>query len=49
LSETSPLTSERLLAHFASYGEIEERPLGFDKLTGKFRGFALFAYKIHMH
>ncbi|EMS53415.1 RNA-binding protein Musashi-like protein 2 [Triticum urartu] len=39
------MPSERLLAHFASYGEIEEGPLGFDKLTGKFRGFALFVYK----
>jgi len=39
------MASERLLAHFASYGEIEEGPLGFDKQTGKFRGFALFVYK----
>uniref|UniRef100_A0A0D9V2W2 RRM domain-containing protein n=1 Tax=Leersia perrieri TaxID=77586 RepID=A0A0D9V2W2_9ORYZ len=39
------MPSERLLAHFASYGEIEEGPLGFDKQTGKFRGFALFVYK----
>jgi heterogeneous nuclear ribonucleoprotein A1/A3 len=39
------MPSERLLAHFAAYGEIEEGPLGFDKLTGKFRGFALFVYK----
>ncbi|AQK96567.1 UBP1-associated protein 2C [Zea mays] len=39
------MSSERLLAHFASYGEIEEGPLGFDKQTGKFRGFALFVYK----
>ncbi|XP_062205216.1 UBP1-associated protein 2C-like [Phragmites australis] len=39
------MPSERLLAHFAAYGEIEEGPLGFDKQTGKFRGFALFVYK----
>jgi heterogeneous nuclear ribonucleoprotein A1/A3 len=39
------MSSERLLAHFASYGEIAEGPLGFDKETGKFRGFALFVYK----
>ncbi|KAG6532642.1 UBP1-associated protein 2C-like [Zingiber officinale] len=39
------MPSDRLLAHFSSYGEIEEGPLGFDKLTGKFRGFALFVYK----
>ncbi|XP_010913172.1 UBP1-associated protein 2C [Elaeis guineensis] len=39
------MPSDRLLAHFSSYGEIEEGPLGFDKQTGKFRGFALFVYK----
>ncbi|OAY77399.1 UBP1-associated protein 2C [Ananas comosus] len=39
------MPSERLLTQFASYGEIEEGPLGFDKQTGKFRGFALFVYK----
>ncbi|XVF78729.1 hypothetical protein PTKIN_Ptkin14bG0158900 [Pterospermum kingtungense] len=35
----------KLLGHFAQYGEIEEGPLGFDKQTGKSRGFALFVYK----
>ncbi|KAG0455996.1 hypothetical protein HPP92_023784 [Vanilla planifolia] len=39
------MASDRLLAHFSSYGEIEEGPLGFDKQTGKFRGYALFVYK----
>lgn len=39
------MPADRLLAHFQSYGEIEEGPLGFDKQTGKSRGFALFVYK----
>jgi heterogeneous nuclear ribonucleoprotein A1/A3 len=39
------MPSERLLSHFAAYGEIEEGPLGFDKQTGKFCGFTLFVYK----
>lgn len=36
---------DKLLAHFSLYGEIEEGPLGFDKQTGKCRGYALFVYK----
>ncbi|KAL3617046.1 hypothetical protein CASFOL_039440 [Castilleja foliolosa] len=39
------ILSERLLAHFSMYGEIEEGPLGFDKQTGKAKGFAFFVYK----
>ncbi|OWM88611.1 UBP1-associated protein 2C [Punica granatum] len=39
------MPSDKLLSHFSLYGEIEEGPLGFDKLTGKSRGFALFVYK----
>ncbi|KAL3631454.1 hypothetical protein CASFOL_024438 [Castilleja foliolosa] len=39
------ISSERLLQHFSMYGEIEEGPLGFDKATGKSKGFALFVYK----
>ncbi|GAB2278015.1 hypothetical protein Dimus_012714 [Dionaea muscipula] len=39
------MPSERLLNHFSAYGEIEEGPLGFDKVTGKSKGFALFVYK----
>ncbi|PSS05854.1 UBP1-associated protein like [Actinidia chinensis var. chinensis] len=39
------MPADRLLAHFLAYGEIEEGPLGFDKATGKLRGYALFVYK----
>ncbi|KAK6229335.1 hypothetical protein SCA6_018286 [Theobroma cacao] len=39
------MPADKLLGHFAQYGEIEEGPLGFDKQTGKSRGFALFVYK----
>lgn len=39
------VSADKLLAHFACYGEIEEGPLGFDKQTGKPKGFALFVYK----
>ncbi|KAL6991198.1 hypothetical protein U1Q18_009316 [Sarracenia purpurea var. burkii] len=39
------ISSERLLGHFSAYGEIEEGPLGFDKQTGKAKGFAFFVYK----
>ncbi|KAI4388115.1 hypothetical protein MLD38_000476 [Melastoma candidum] len=39
------ISSDKLLSHFSLYGEIEEGPLGFDKQTGKSRGFALFVYK----
>ncbi|KAJ7947075.1 UBP1-associated protein 2C [Quillaja saponaria] len=39
------ISSERLLAYFSMYGEIEEGPLGFDKGNGKVRGFAFFVYK----
>ncbi|XP_047951105.1 UBP1-associated protein 2C isoform X2 [Salvia hispanica] len=39
------MAAERLLQHFSMYGEIEEGPLGFDKATGKSKGFALFVYK----
>ncbi|XP_043698110.1 UBP1-associated protein 2A-like [Telopea speciosissima] len=37
--------SDKLHAFFSKYGEIEEGPLGFDKKTGKSKGFALFIYK----
>lgn len=36
---------ERLRLFFSKYGEIETGPLGFDSVTGKSRGFALFVYK----
>ncbi|EXC18502.1 Uncharacterized RNA-binding protein [Morus notabilis] len=39
------MTPEKLLAHFSLFGEVEEGPLGFDKQTGKCRGYALFVYK----
>ncbi|XP_073297559.1 UBP1-associated protein 2C-like [Primulina huaijiensis] len=39
------MMAERLLQHFSMYGEIEEGPLGYDKVTGKSKGFALFVYK----
>ncbi|KAM0829198.1 hypothetical protein ACQ4PT_067035 [Festuca glaucescens] len=36
---------DRLYEYFSQFGEIEEGPLGFDKSTGKPKGFALFVYK----
>ncbi|GJW40050.1 UBP1-associated protein 2C-like protein [Tanacetum coccineum] len=39
------ISSERLLAHFVTYKEIEEGPLGFNKQSGKVKGFAFFVYK----
>lgn len=39
------MPADKLLAQFTLYGEIEEGPLGFDKQTGKCRGYALFVYK----
>ncbi|GAA0170502.1 hypothetical protein LIER_24744 [Lithospermum erythrorhizon] len=39
------VSSERLLQYFSVFGEIEEGPLGFDKQTGKAKGFAFFVYK----
>ncbi|CAA7392989.1 unnamed protein product [Spirodela intermedia] len=42
---SSELDPQKVLQFFAKYGEIEEGPLGLDKLTGKPKGFALFVYK----
>lgn len=39
------MAAEKLLSFFSKFGEVEEGPLGFDKQTGKSRGFALFIYK----
>ncbi|KAM7498643.1 hypothetical protein LguiA_023057 [Lonicera macranthoides] len=39
------MPADRLLSHFLSYGEVEDGPLGFDKATGKSKGYALFIYK----
>jgi heterogeneous nuclear ribonucleoprotein A1/A3 len=36
---------QKLFQFFARYGEIEEGPLGLDKVTGKPKGFSLFVYK----
>jgi heterogeneous nuclear ribonucleoprotein A1/A3 len=36
---------EKLRAFFEKFGEIENGPIGFDKETGKSRGYALFVYK----
>jgi len=34
-----------LLTLFSQYGEIEEGPLGFDKQSGRWNGYAIFIYK----
>ncbi|KAK7400663.1 hypothetical protein VNO78_11909 [Psophocarpus tetragonolobus] len=39
------ISSETLLTEFLKFGEVEEGPLGFDKSSGKSRGFAFFVYK----
>ncbi|OIW03252.1 hypothetical protein TanjilG_21781 [Lupinus angustifolius] len=39
------LDPKRLRVFFSKYGEIEEGPLGLDKVTGKPKGFCLFVYK----
>lgn len=36
---------EELRLAMAAYGEIERGPIGYDKKTGKSRGYALFVYK----
>ncbi|KAI3996331.1 hypothetical protein MKX01_026799 [Papaver californicum] len=41
----SEISAEKLHSFFSKYGEIEEGPLGFDKNTGKPKGYALFIYK----
>ncbi|KAG1327695.1 UBP1-associated protein 2A [Cocos nucifera] len=39
------LDPQKLLQFFSKFGEIEEGPLGLDKMTGKPKGFCLFVYK----
>ncbi|KAF7801400.1 UBP1-associated protein 2A [Senna tora] len=39
------LDPQKLHMFFSRFGEIEEGPLGLDKLTGKPKGFCLFVYK----
>ncbi|KAF8398154.1 hypothetical protein HHK36_017080 [Tetracentron sinense] len=41
----SHVNPEKLRAFFAKFGEIEEGPLGYDRITGKLKGFAIFVYK----
>ncbi|XP_039114864.1 UBP1-associated protein 2B-like [Dioscorea cayenensis subsp. rotundata] len=41
----SDIDGSRLRSFFGRYGEIEEGPIGFDRQTGKPKGFALFVYK----
>ncbi|KAH7431315.1 hypothetical protein KP509_08G042400 [Ceratopteris richardii] len=40
-----PHSADKLLFVFPQYGEVEEGPLGFDKVSGKSKGYALFVYK----
>ncbi|PWA36852.1 Nucleotide-binding, alpha-beta plait [Artemisia annua] len=42
---TSGMSAEKLLECFQEYGEVEEGPVGFDKTTGEFKGFAFIIYK----
>lgn len=39
------LDPQKLFAYFSKFGEIEEGPLGLDKVTGKPKGFCLFVYR----
>ncbi|CAH9102530.1 unnamed protein product [Cuscuta europaea] len=39
------ISAENIRSFFSRYGEIEEGPSGFDPLTHKPRGFAIFVYK----
>ncbi|CAK7331931.1 unnamed protein product [Dovyalis caffra] len=39
------ISVENLRAFFAQFGEIEDGPSGFERNTGKFRGFAFIVYK----
>ncbi|CAK7334483.1 unnamed protein product [Dovyalis caffra] len=39
------IDKEKLRDFFEKFGEIEYGPIGFDKETGKSRGYALFVYK----
>ncbi|XP_077213018.1 UBP1-associated protein 2B-like [Tasmannia lanceolata] len=41
----SDADSDKLRAFFGKFGEIETGPIGYDLLSGKSRGFALFVYK----
>ncbi|KAM1530043.1 hypothetical protein ACFX1Z_019188 [Malus domestica] len=39
------LDIQKLLMFFSRFGEVEDGPLGLDKLTGRPKGFCLFVYK----
>ncbi|XP_062221085.1 RNA-binding protein P-like [Phragmites australis] len=39
------VTHDELRRFFSRFGEIEEGPLGADRATGRFRGYAIFFYK----
>ncbi|XP_020586632.1 UBP1-associated protein 2B-like isoform X5 [Phalaenopsis equestris] len=39
------VSPDKLKDFFATFGEIESGPTGFDAITGKCRGFAIFVYK----
>ncbi|MCL7030420.1 hypothetical protein MKW94_029055 [Papaver nudicaule] len=41
----SEISVMKLYSYFLKYGEIEAGPLGYDKHTGKFKGYASFIYK----
>ncbi|KAF8039674.1 hypothetical protein BT93_B2016 [Corymbia citriodora subsp. variegata] len=46
IANVAPQVSpEKLRAFFAKFGEIEDGPSGMDRVTGKFRGFAIIVYK----
>ncbi|XP_051114449.1 UBP1-associated protein 2B-like [Andrographis paniculata] len=39
------VNAERLRNFFEKFGDIEAGPKGFDPVTGKFKGYAIFVYK----
>ncbi|GFQ01053.1 ubp1-associated protein 2a [Phtheirospermum japonicum] len=39
------VSAERLKAFFEQFGEIESGPKGFDPMTGRFKGYAIFVYR----
>ncbi|XP_012568616.1 UBP1-associated protein 2B-like [Cicer arietinum] len=42
---SSDIDPQKLLEFFKQFGEVEDGPLGIDKMTGRPKGFALFVYK----
>lgn len=42
---SADIEPQKLLEFFKQFGEVEDGPLGLDKMTGKPKGFALFVYK----